>query len=181
MALLARTRTSCCEPQLAISRITRLTPQQLPHQLLRVSKRKTPASAKKPLRESFSGSTCICDAGSVGSKMIENACTAVTKDNLCRRRKKWMATVVYSINCGGPPISAWCQQVQINYHSQERANTNYSPVLSSVPPEIISNLRNVADIFNSCASVGIKLLRAVTIVHIFFTIPELSRCDSQPS
>ena len=82
-----------------------------------------------------------------------------------------MATVVYSINCGEPPISAWCQRVQINYHSQVRANRNYSPVVSSVPPEVISNLRIVADIFNSCASVGIKLPRAVPIVNIFFTIP----------
>ena len=104
--------------------------------------------------------------------MIENACTTVAKDNLCRRRKKWMVTVVYSINY---------QRVQINYHSRVRANRNYSPVVSSVPPEVSSNLRIVADIFNSCASVGIKLLRAVPIVHIFFTVPELFRCDFQPS
>ena len=67
-----------------------------------------------------------------------------------------MVTVVYSINY---------QRVQINYHSRVRANRNYSPVVSSVPPEVSSNLRIVADIFNSCASVAIQLFRAIQRTH----------------
>ena len=86
-----------------------------------------------------------------------------------------MTTVVYSINCGGPPISAWCQRVQINYHSQVRANTNYSPVVSSVPPEVSSNLRNVADIFTICLSlvaIGLYVLKNWVVLKLLKKISE---------
>ena len=47
--------------------------------------------------------------------------------------------------------------------------------------EVTGDVRLVADIFNSRASVAIKLLRAITIVYIFFTIPLPFGSYFQPS
>ena len=47
--------------------------------------------------------------------------------------------------------------------------------------EVTGDVRLVADIFNSRASVAIKLLRAITIGYIFFTIPLPFGSYFQPS
>ena len=67
--------------------------------------------------------------------------------------------------------------------SQLAANESKSIATHSLPEslEVRGNLRLVADIFNSCASVAIQLFRAFTIVYIFFTIPLPFSCDFQPS